>query len=80
MKVQTYCVTHLKQNLSEYKNGFSKNIFIVFKSLTHEMLFSHSYRVVFLTGSALKVLSVGSGKIPTKKVKVRVCHRENVKF
>ena len=25
------------------------------------------YRVVFLTGPALKVLSVGDGKIPTKK-------------
>ena len=29
----------------------------------------------FLTGSAQKVLSVGDGKIPTKKVKVRECHR-----
>ena len=38
------------------------------------------YRVVFLTGSALKVLSVGDGKISTKKVKVRISHRENVKF
>ena len=38
------------------------------------------YRVVFLTGSALKVLSAGDGKIPNKKVKVRVCHREYVKF
>ena len=28
------------------------------------------YRVIFLTGSALKVLSVGDGKIPSKKVKV----------
>ena len=28
------------------------------------------YRVTFLTGPALKVLSVGDGKIPTKKVKV----------
>ena len=28
------------------------------------------YRVVFLTGPALKVLSVEDGKIPTKKVKV----------
>ena len=27
------------------------------------------YRVIFLTGSALKVLSVGDGKIPTKKGK-----------
>ena len=35
---------------------------------------------VFLTGSALKVLSVGDGKIHTKKVKVRVSHRENMKF
>ena len=25
------------------------------------------YRMIFLTGSALKVLSVGDGKIPTKK-------------
>ena len=38
------------------------------------------YRVVFLTGSALKVLSVGYGKITTKKVKVRVYHRENMKL
>ena len=38
------------------------------------------YRVTFLTGPALKVLSVGYGKIPTKKVKVRLCHREYVKF
>ena len=37
------------------------------------------YRVIFLTGSALKVLIVGVGKIPTKKVKVRVSHRENMK-
>ena len=29
-----------------------------------------TYRVVFLTGPALKVLSVEDGKIPTKKVKV----------
>ena len=36
--------------------------------------------VFFLTGSALKVLSAGDGKIPNKKVKVRVCHREYVKF
>ena len=28
--------------------------------------------VFFLTGSALKVLSVGDGKIPTKKMKVSV--------
>ena len=35
----------------------------------------HIYRVVFFTGSALKVLSAGDGKIPNKKVKVRVCHR-----
>ena len=28
------------------------------------------YRVTFLTGPALNVLSVGDGKIPTKKVKV----------
>ena len=34
----------------------------------------------FLTGSGLKVLSAGDGKIPNKKVKVRVCHREYVKF
>ena len=27
------------------------------------------YRMIFLTGSALKVLSVGDGKIPTKKGK-----------
>ena len=39
-----------------------------------------TYRVVFMTGSALKVLSVEDGKIPTKKVKVRICHSENVKF
>ena len=39
-----------------------------------------NYRVTFLTGPALKVLSVGDGKIPTKKVKVRVSHRENMKF
>ena len=32
--------------------------------------------VFFLTGSAPKVLSVGDGKIPTKKVKVRECHRK----
>ena len=30
------------------------------------------YRVFFFTGSALKVLSVGDGKISTKKGKVRV--------
>ena len=28
----------------------------------------------FLTGPALKVLSVEDGKIPTKKVKAKVCH------
>ena len=28
------------------------------------------YRVIFLTGPALKVRSVGDGKVPTKKVKV----------
>ena len=39
-----------------------------------------NYRVIFLTGPALKVLSVGDGKNPTKKVKVRVCHRENMKI
>ena len=39
-----------------------------------------SYRVFFLIGCALKVLSVRDGKIPTKKVKVRVSHRENMKF
>ena len=33
----------------------------------------------FFTGSALKVLNVGDGKIPTKRVKVRVSHRENMK-
>ena len=31
-------------------------------------------------GQKLKVLSVGNGKIPTKKVKVSVCHRETVKI
>ena len=40
----------------------------------------HTYRVFFFTGPALKVLSVEDDKIPTKKVKVRVCHRENVKI
>ena len=30
----------------------------------------------FLTGSALKVLSVDDSKIPTKKVKVRERHRK----
>ena len=34
----------------------------------------------FLTGPALKVLSAGDGKIHNKKVKVRVGHREDVKF
>ena len=38
------------------------------------------YRVIFFTASALKVLSVGDGKIPTKKVKVKVSYRENRKF
>ena len=33
------------------------------------------YRVVFLTGPALKVLSVEDGKIPTKKVKSKVSQR-----
>ena len=41
---------------------------------------SPNYRVFFSKGPALKVLSVGDGKIPTKKVKVRVCHREDVKI
>ena len=48
-------------------------------NLVQEMLFIYQmmlgrgnvevfmYRVVFLTGSALKVLSVGDGKIPTIK-------------
>ena len=40
---------------------------------------SVSYRF-FFTGPALKVLSVGDGKILTQKVKERVCHRKNVKF
>ena len=40
---------------------------------------SFLYRVTFLTGPALNVLSVGDGKIPTKKVKARVSHRENMK-
>ena len=35
---------------------------------------------VFFIGPALKVLSVEDGKIPAKKVKVRVSHREIVKF
>ena len=43
-----------------------------------------TYRVTFLTGPAQKSSkspkSVGDGKIPTKKVKVRVSHRENMKF
>ena len=34
----------------------------------------------FLPGSALKVLRVRDGKIPTKKVKVKVSFRENGKF
>ena len=34
----------------------------------------------FLTGSAVKVLSAGDGKIPNKKVKVTVCHREYSNF
>ena len=38
------------------------------------------YRVIFFTASALKVLSVGDGKIPTKKVKAKVSYRENRKF
>ena len=31
--------------------------------------------MIFFTGSALKVLSVGDGKIPSKKVKVEVSYR-----
>ena len=38
------------------------------------------YRVFFSKGPTLKVLSVGDGKIPTKKVKVRVCHIEYMKI
>ena len=37
-------------------------------------------KIGVLQGPALKVLSVGDGKIPTKKVKLRVSHRENMKF
>ena len=50
---------------------------IMFECMIH-MFRNVSHSVVFWTGSALKVLGVGDGKIPTKKVKVRVCHRENV--
>ena len=35
-----------------------------------------TYRVVFFTGPALKVLSVEDGKIPTKKRKAKVCPRK----
>ena len=51
-----------------------------FKTKSEGKSVKRTYRVTFLTGPALKVLSVGDGKIPTKKVKVRVSHRENMKF
>ena len=38
------------------------------------------YRVILLTGSALKVLSVGDGKIPTIKVKVKVSLTQTFPF
>ena len=42
---------------------------------TQKRLICCFYRVIFFTGSALKVLSVGDGKIPSKKVKVEVSYR-----
>ena len=50
--------------------------------VTKNLLYK-SYSIIqggFLTGSALKVLSVEDGKIPTNKVKAKVCHGENGKF
>ena len=41
-------------------------------------IFLHLFAIIqgdFLTGSAQKVLSVGDGKIPTKKVKEEVSYR-----
>ena len=46
----------------------------------YDMFSNVSHSVVFWTGSALKVLGVGDGKIPTKKVNVSICHSEKVKF
>ena len=40
---------------------------VVYRKSAYVGLF---YRVIFLTGPALKVLSVGDGKNPTKKMKV----------
>ena len=62
----------------------SLNFLQLVGSITHTLpwlkMECRKYRVSFLTGPALKVLSVGDGKIPTKKVKVRVSYRENMKF
>ena len=38
------------------------------------------YRVFHLTGPSQKVLCVEDGKIPTKKVKAEVSHREKARF
>ena len=46
----------------------TKNICLWFRFVSNASL----YRVIFLNGPALKVLSVGDGKVPTKKVKVLV--------
>ena len=38
--------------------------------------YRYTLQGAFLTGPARKVLSFEDGKIPTKKVKAKVCHRE----
>ena len=52
----------------------------------HEGLLDHGIKYFlkgtgwFFNGSTLKVLSVEDGNSSTKKVKVKVSHRENWKF
>ena len=60
-----------------------KQLYALCQSSAHMVSLGMSLQATtgcFFTVSALKVLSVGNGKIPTKKVKVRICYSENVKF
>ena len=72
---------HLVRYLGASYDDFRKEIWVVGVLFIFCLLYRmHYVQGDFLTGPALKVLSVGDGKIPTKKVKVRVCPRENVKI
>ena len=70
----------MSANFGFFRPALPSSSAIALIPLPHSSAIVSIYRVFFLTGPALKVLCVGDGKIPTKKVKVMVCHRENVKF